>query len=123
MKEDDELLPDLYFDLSELREPVPEPEPLPPPQAPEDLKAALANERFLELSGDEQFELVAADMAAAYQMLDAGLLADYGGKHVAVLKRRFVGADPNPEQLREDISRQYNIHPFRMAEIFIDDGS
>jgi hypothetical protein len=123
MKEDDELLPDMYFDLSELREPVPEPEPLPPPQSQEGLKAALAKERFLELSGDEQFYLVAADMAAAHQMLDAGLLAEHGGKHVAVLRRQFVGADPNPEQLRDDISRVYNIHPFRVAEIFIDDGS
>lgn len=120
---DDELPSDLDFDLPEMYEPEPEPEPLPPPQSLEDLKAALAQEHFLELSGDEQFDLVVADMAAAHQMLDAGLLDEYSGKYVAVLKRQFVGADSDVEHLRYDVSRQYNIHPFRVAEIFIDDGS
>ena len=68
---------------------------VPPPllalKVPEALKAALAAERFLELSADEQFDLVGADFRAAQQMFDARMLDEYSGQHVAVLRRQVVG--------------------------------
>jgi hypothetical protein len=122
MKDDDEFLSDLDLDSPEFNEPEPEPEPLPPPQSPEDLKSALAQEHFLEISADAELELIATDMCAAHQMMDAGLLEEYWGKYVAVLRRQFVGADEDSARLRTEVSQRYAIHPNRVAIIYFDDG-
>jgi hypothetical protein len=121
MNDDEELVFELDIDEPEFSEPQPEPEPLPPPQPPEDLKVALAEEHFLELSGEEQFRLVAIDMCAANQMLDAGLLEEYSGKYVAVLRRQLVGADEDDAKLRSEVSKRYAIQSHRTAIIFTDD--
>jgi hypothetical protein len=97
--------------------------PLPAPQPERDLTAALAQERFWEISPDAQWELVAADFEAAYQMSKAGLLHEHLGQHIAVLKRQFVGADRDSAVLREKVSRQFGVDPNRVAIIYMDDGS
>jgi hypothetical protein len=111
------------FEMPELSESDSARLPLPASQSERDLIAALAQERFLEISPAEQWELVAADFEAAYQMAKAGLLNAHSGKHVAVLKRQLVGADRDLTLLREKISKQFGVDPNRIAMIYMDDGS
>jgi hypothetical protein len=94
---------------------------VPPPS--EELLKALAEERFLERTGDEQTQLVAADYFAGYDLIGTPALAEHDGQFVAILKGQFVGAGNDYGDLNDLVALTYHVHPNRPALIHFCNGT
>ncbi len=80
-------------------------------------------ERFVQMDESEQIRLVGDDYAAAYRLEREGVFDPYPGEWVAVLRGEFIGhsTDCNPTALRQNLAVARNVHPERIAMIYIDD--
>ena len=83
------------------------------------VKASRGNGR--KLPEDNSLPLVLADYTAAYQLLDSGALDAYAGSYVAVVNGAVAGSGPDSAALRQQVSRERQLHPERMAIVHVFD--
>lgn len=74
---------------------------------------------FSGLPEDERASLILADWSWAYDMLRNGRLNEYSDRFVAIAGRQIVGIGSDPDELRQSVAVQHNLHPSQIVTMFV----